>query len=77
MPGSDIPVIHQTWAAGDKVPYWALFRASGNYVFDLEADPAEDRNLAGGELEAELAAQLRAALTELEAPQSQFERLGL
>jgi arylsulfatase A-like enzyme len=77
MPGSDIPVIHQTWAAGDQVPYWALFRPTGNYVFDLEADPAEETNLAGSSLEAELAERLRAALTELEAPKTQFERLGL
>jgi len=77
MPGSDVPVIHQTWAAGDKVPYWARFRATGNYVFDLEDDPDEMKNLAGGELEAELAARLRDALVALEAPKTQFERLGL
>ena len=77
MPGSDVPVIHQPWAAGDRVPYWALFRPTGNYVFDLAADPDENRNLAGGELEPALAAQLQRALAELEAPASQFERLGL
>jgi arylsulfatase A-like enzyme len=77
MPGSDTPVIHQTWGAGERVPYWALFKPTGNYVFDLGADPDETRNLAGGDLEAELAAQLRAALAEMEAPKTQFERLGL
>jgi arylsulfatase A-like enzyme len=77
MPGSDVPVIHQTWGAGEAVPYWALFRLTGNHVFDLEADPGEDENLAGSPLEARLAEQLRAALVELEAPATQLQRLGL
>ena len=77
MPGSDVPVIHQTWEAGDPVPYWARVRTSGNLLFDLENDPTEDENLAGSPLEAQLAEQLRAALIELEAPKTQFERLGL
>ena len=76
MPGSDVPVIHQTWGAGERVPYWALFRASGNHVYDLENDPHEDENLAGGPLETQLAEQLRAALVDLEVPATQFERLG-
>ncbi|MFI4935416.1 MAG: sulfatase [Caulobacterales bacterium] len=77
MPGSQTPVIHQTWAAGDLVPYWARFRPTGHYLFDLENDPAEDENLIGGALETQLADELRAALVELEAPKTQFERLGL
>jgi len=77
MPGSATPVIHQTWDAGDRVPYWALARTSGNYVFDLVNDPGEDENLKGGPLEAELAERLRGALVDLEAPKSQFQRLGL
>ena len=76
MPGSDVPVIHQTWAAGDAVPFWARFKPTGNYVFDLESDPGENENLKGGALEARLAEQLRAALEELEAPKTQLERLG-
>ncbi len=77
MPGSDVPVIHQRWEAGDPVPYWARTRAGESYVFDLAADPDETENLKGGALEEELAAQLRAALAELDAPKTQFERLGL
>jgi arylsulfatase A-like enzyme len=77
MPGSGVPVIHQTWAAGDAVPYWARFKPTGHYVFDLENDPGEGENLAGQPIEGQLAAQLRAALVELEAPKTQFERLGL
>jgi arylsulfatase A-like enzyme len=75
MPGSDVPVMHQIWSAGDAVPYWAQVRPSGNYLFDLANDPDEGENLAGGPLEAQLADQLRAALVELEAPETQFERL--
>ena len=77
MPGSATPVIHQMWDAGDRLPYWALFRASGHHVYDLESDPGEEENLAGGPLEAELAERLRAALVDLEAPKTQFQRLGL
>ena len=77
MPGSDAPVIHQRWDAGDRVPYWALTRMTGNYVFDLASDPGEDENLKGGALETRLTDQLRAALIDMEAPKTQFERLGL
>jgi hypothetical protein len=76
MPGSDVPVIHQRWDAGDGVPYWARYQPSGNHVYDLSNDPAEDENLVGGALEVKLAEQLRTALLELEAPKTQFERLG-
>ena len=64
------------WTAGDAIPFWARFRPTGNYVFDLENDPTEDENLIGGALEAQLAEQLRAALVEMDAPKTQFERLG-
>ena len=77
MPGSDLPVIHQTWREGDRVPFWAWVRMNGNHVYDLENDPHETENLAGGPLEAQLAEQLRAELLALEAPATQFERLGL
>jgi hypothetical protein len=76
MPGSDVPVIHQTWAAGDLVPYWARVRTSANLVYDLENDPHEDENLAGAPLEAQLAEELREALVELEVPTTHFQRLG-
>ncbi|MGH6972538.1 MAG: hypothetical protein ACREEQ_13105, partial [Caulobacteraceae bacterium] len=77
MPGSAIPVIHQVWQAGDAVPYWARFRSSGHHLYDLEDDPGEERNLAGDAIEAEMAARLRDALVELEAPATQLQRLGL
>ena len=77
MPGSKVPVIHQQWQKGDMLPYWALTRFSGHHLYDLEADAAEEDNLAGSALEKDLAERLRAALLVIEAPESQFQRLGL
>ena len=77
MPGSKVPVIRQSWDESDAVPYWALARFSGNHLYDLENDPSEENNLAGGALEKDLAAMLREAMTLVEAPQEQFVRLGL
>ena len=77
MPGSRIPVIHQPFADGDPLPFWALGRFDGNHLYDLADDPGEDRNLAGTAAEADAVEQLRAALLEIEAPSEQLERLGL
>ena len=77
MPGSGVPVIHQPYADGDPVPFWARARFHGNHVYDLEADPAEEENLAGTAVEQALAAKLRAVLAQMAVPHSQFERLGL
>ena len=77
MPGSQVPVIRQTWDESDAVPYWALSRFSGNHLYDLTQDPNEENNLAGGALERELAAALRDAMKSVEAPEEQFMRLEL
>lgn len=77
MPGSDVPVIRQDWTMGDKLPFWAAARFGGHHLYDLENDPNEECNLAGTPLEAEFAELLRAALAEVEAPDSQVARLGL
>lgn len=77
MPGSDVPVIHQTWVAGDKVPYWAFAQFSGNHLYDVAADPGENTNLAGSAQEAIFALRLKDALDRVGAPREQFERLGL
>jgi arylsulfatase A-like enzyme len=77
MPGTTIPVIHQPYRVGDALPFWAWARFSGNHLYDLSNDPAEMDNLAGGGEEAQLAEKLRAALVSMEAPDSQFTRLGL
>ncbi|HSP96935.1 MAG TPA: sulfatase-like hydrolase/transferase [Candidatus Dormibacteraeota bacterium] len=77
MPGSTVPVIHQPFAAGDLVPFWAWGEFSGNHLYDLGDDPQESRNLAGGAEERDAVDALRAALQAVEAPAEQFERLGL
>ncbi|MFA7639413.1 MAG: sulfatase, partial [Parvibaculum sp.] len=77
MPGSNVPVIHQQWQKGDMVPYWAFTKFTGHHLYDLLGDPGEEQNLAGTAAERDIADRLRAALVELEAPQSQFQRLGL
>jgi hypothetical protein len=78
MPGSDVPVIRQPFAKGDPIPYWALGAApDDHYLFDLEDDPEERRNLVGTSLEKQAVDRLRAALLEVEAPADQLERIGL
>jgi hypothetical protein len=77
MPGSSVPVIHQPYGVGDPIPFWARTRFSGHHLYDQIEDPSEDNNLAGGEAEKRLADRLRDALLDIEAPRSQFTRLGL
>ncbi len=77
MPGSNVPVIRQSWDESDAVSFWALARFSGNHLYDLQNDPNEDNNLAGGVLEKDVAAKLRDAMKSVEAPEEQFVRLGL
>src|SRR5439155_15695466 len=77
MPGSTVPVIRQPFQPGDLLPYWAWGRFSGNHLYDLREDPAEDRNLAGTAAEKEAADELREALVEIGAPDDQLARLGL
>lgn len=77
MPGSSVPVIRQDFVNGDKIPYWAYANFGGNHLYDLVEDGGETRNLAGETLEKDYAERLRSVLKELEAPDSQFKRLGL
>jgi arylsulfatase A-like enzyme len=77
MPGTRVPVIRQPFVAGDLLPYWALGAFSGNHLYDLENDPAEEENRAGEKREREHADRLREALLEIEAPADHLERLGL
>lgn len=76
MPGSDVPVIHQTFEAGDRVPFWAYATFSGDHLYDLNSDPGEQVNLRDSPVAAMLAERLRAALEAVEAPHEQFARLG-
>jgi arylsulfatase A-like enzyme len=77
MPGSKVPVIRQMWDASDHVPYWAFARFSGHHLYDLEDDPGEEHNLAGGAREGDAVYMLREALKSVDAPEEQFQRLGL
>jgi arylsulfatase A-like enzyme len=77
MPGSPVPVLRQIWEAGDKVPFWAATRFVGHHLFDLAADPGEEINLVGDPKERSAALSLAAALSRIDAPQAQFQRLGL
>jgi arylsulfatase A-like enzyme len=77
MPGSKVPVIRQPFVAGDLLPYWAIGPFSGNHLYDLRNDPAEDENRAGEKRETEQADRLRQALKAIEAPADHLVRLGL
>jgi len=77
MPGAKVPVIRQMWDASDHVPYWAYAKFSGHHLYDVANDPGENENLAGTSRESSAAEALRAAMMEVQAPQEQFQRLGL
>lgn len=77
MPGSNVPVIRQTWDASDALPFWAWTKFSGHHLYDLKNDPAENENHAGSPDEKRMADMLRTALKEIAAPEEQFARLGL
>ena len=77
MPGSPVPVLRQIWDAGDRVPYWAASRFRGDLLFDLKEDSGEESAISDPEQKAAAAARLASALTAIEAPATQFERLGL
>ena len=77
MPGSRIPVIRQPFRAGDTLPFWAMGKFSGNCLYRVRDDPAEENNLAGSRAEKDAADALRAALVSIDAPADQLERLGL
>ncbi len=77
MPGSTVPVIRQPFAAGDPLPYWAAAARPDHYLFDLENDPGERRNLVGSPAEKDAIDLLRAALDAVEAPRDHYERMGI
>jgi len=78
MPGSDVPVIRQPFAPGDRLPFWGADPAIGDHqCYRYVDDPAEEDNRIGGADEKDLEELLRVALVEVEAPSEQFERLGL
>jgi arylsulfatase A-like enzyme len=78
MPGSDVPVIRQPFAAGDALPFWVGRETIGrHHLYDVDLDPDEYENRVGEAVEREMIELLREALRSVEAPAEQFERLGL
>ena len=78
MPGSDIPVLRQPFAVGDRQPFWCHRQPAGEHcLYDLIDDPEERNNRLGGAEERAMLELLHAALTEIEAPRDQFLRLGI
>jgi arylsulfatase A-like enzyme len=80
MPGSEIPVIRQPFAPGDRVPLWVGHNVvDAHFLFDLDLDPGEEENRAGnGSVEeADMVELLRVALQTVQAPAEQLQRLGI
>jgi N-sulphoglucosamine sulphohydrolase, C-terminal len=78
MPGSAVPVIRQPFAPGDPLPYWSLGMRSGeHHCYRLRDDPDELENRVGERDERDMIELLKVALTEVEAPAEQFQRLGI
>jgi hypothetical protein len=51
--------------------------SDSHHLYDLDVDPDEQENRVGERLEAEMLDLLRTALLEVEAPDDQFQRLGI
>jgi arylsulfatase A-like enzyme len=78
MPGSSVPVIRQPFAPGDKLPYWSLgMRPGEHHCYHLRDDPEERENRVGERHERDMIELLRVALTTVDAPAEQFQRLGI
>jgi arylsulfatase A-like enzyme len=79
MPGSDVPVIRQPFAAGDVLPFWAGGGGAigQHHHYDIDVDPDERENRADEAGADEMVELLRAALADIEAPHEQLERLGI
>lgn len=78
MPGSEVPVLRQPFAAGDPVPFWCMGQPlNDHHCFDLHNDPQELDNRLGSADETDMIELLRCALLDHEAPAEQLERLGI
>ena len=78
MPGSDIPVIRQPFQQGDLLPFWSVNPPLGDHhLYRIDQDPDEEENRLGEDLEKDMIELLRVALADLNAPQEQFDRLGI
>jgi hypothetical protein len=77
MPGSTIPVIRQPFREGDLLPFWAYAKQYETIMFNRSEDPDETVNRIDDSMAKDAEELLRVALTEIDAPSEQFERLAL
>ncbi len=77
MPGSTIPVIRQPFREGDLLPFWAYAKQYETIMFNRAEDPDETVNRIDDAIAKDAEELLRVALTEIDAPSEQFERLAL
>jgi hypothetical protein len=71
-------VIRQPFRSGDPLPFWSMgMRTAEHHCYDLSRDPDERENRLGGRDEADMIELLRVALQDVEAPDDQYERLGI
>lgn len=57
--------------------FWQRMIDTSAYMFDIDKDPAQEHNLAGSEQEDTYKDLLKHAMKKVDAPQEQFERMGL
>ena len=57
--------------------FWQRMIDTSAYMFDIDTDPAQEHNLAGSEQEDTYKDLLKHAMKKVDAPQEQFERMGL
>ena len=77
MPGANIPVIRQTFQAGDLLPYWVHPRVGEHHLYDINIDPNEDENRLGKQDEKDMLELLNEGMRAVNAPDEQFQRLGI
>ena len=78
MPGTSVPVIHQPFAPGDPLPYWAGSEPpDSSYLFDTDVDPEETENRVGERVESSLEDAMSESLGSIGAPAELLERIGL
>ena len=79
MPATEIPVLRQPFAQGDQMPIWSFGDQSvdKHYLFDITVDPNEQENRVGEKSEAAMEEMLRVAMRSIDAPDDQFQRIGL
>jgi hypothetical protein len=78
MPGSRIPVIRQPFQEGDLLPFWCMqAKIDKHQLYVISDDPQEQDNRVGTALEKDMIEMLRVALTSVDAPAEQWQRLGI